>query len=805
MDKYGSWGSLGRDRLAGFYVPGMARNQTRSFDGWVLRVDVGELAKDGRKIRLQDQPLQVLDELLSRPGELVTREELIARLWPKGVVDFDTGINSAIRKLRVALDDVGDTPRYIETIPRKGYRFIGTLDEPVTDKAAPIADSPASEPIAAFDKPVPGTISTTDTVDAPLANPPRRTYPYVAAALAFVVIAGAGIYLLRRESVSPLARSASQSTGITLDARTLAVLPLRTAAADEAGLLLAQSVTDLIRNRLATFRNVVVIASNSTAGLTSSRDGLRATGEKLHARYLVTGAVERAGEQLHLEIQLIDAGSGEQLWQTEFDRPLADLAQVREEILQHVANILDASVDPAGNNAPAPAAISLQAYQLYMSGQKLMANETKEDVDKAIEKFRRATVLDPDFARAYVGLGQAQWLAYNYGGPVAPDLRLAAQNSMARAIELNPALGEAWIERARWSRDPQEAEAQFRKGLQLAPNYGRGYSYFADFLFVQNRVGEAIDTIVRARAIDPLSPDLYLNQAFMEMVARSDIAAHDRLVLQALEINPDHQPALRQLAESRWEYSAEFADAARLIEHSIALDPQSEDNRTLATHIYLDLGDVQRALALRAESQMGPSMEILQYQRDRRRIAELVSGVPSSSLWFGGAFAIEAEAVRDDAVARGDFSSAVARLESAYATRPSGRPLMWSRYQALVYAHVLVLAGQVERGRKLATATLAMLDSQSVGRTHGWNARERAVGYMVLGEQERALDELAAAVAAKRFYRWWYTFELDPAFEPLHRDPRFVKLKEQAKKHCDGQRALLEQMRNKGAVPRQRS
>src|SRR5688572_18363591 len=100
------------------------------FDGWVLSADTGELVKDGRKIRLQQLPLLVLEELLAHPGELVSREQLIARLWPKGVVDFDTGLNTAVRKLRVALGDVGDMPRYIETIPRKGYRFIGTLDLP---------------------------------------------------------------------------------------------------------------------------------------------------------------------------------------------------------------------------------------------------------------------------------------------------------------------------------------------------------------------------------------------------------------------------------------------------------------------------------------------------------------------------------------------------------------------------------------------------------------------------------------------------------------------------------------------------
>jgi DNA-binding winged helix-turn-helix (wHTH) protein len=129
----------------------MPQPLTIRFDGWTLHRNVGELVRGEEKFRLQDQPLQVLNELLESPGELVTREQLIARLWPKGVVDYDTGINSAVRKLRVALQDTGDTPRYIETVPRKGYRFIGRIDAEVSPTVAtpvPIAPTPPMLPPA---------------------------------------------------------------------------------------------------------------------------------------------------------------------------------------------------------------------------------------------------------------------------------------------------------------------------------------------------------------------------------------------------------------------------------------------------------------------------------------------------------------------------------------------------------------------------------------------------------------------------------------------------------------------------------
>jgi DNA-binding winged helix-turn-helix (wHTH) protein/TolB-like protein/Tfp pilus assembly protein PilF len=777
----------------------MSQIQPRSFDGWVLRADIGELTKDGRKTRLQDQPLQILDALLSQPGELVTREHLIARLWPKGVVDFDTGLNSAVRKLRVALCDEADTPRYIETVPRKGYRFIGSLDPPI---AAP--GPPAEVAISA-----PGGTSPPPAAAAPRGRRSgeasearfRRPLIYAALGAAAVLIAVAIVFALRREPVPALTQPASQIQRIPLGARTLAILPLRTSGTDETSILLAQSLADLIRNRFAAFPGLVVIASSSTHDLTYLPSGMRAIGEKLDAQFLLTGGAERVGERLRMDLQLVDANSGKQLWSTSFDRPLAEVAQMREEIFQQVADVLHLAAGQEARSVSPRAAISLDAYQLYMRGQKLLANERMSDCESAIELFQRATILDPAFARAYLGLGQGHLLAFNLNGGHDADQQLLAERALDRALDLNPALGEAWVARARSTRNPAKAETLYRKGLDLAPNYGAGYASFADFLFSEGRTGEAINMVDRARTIDPLTPALHLRQAFFLIVTRSDVVAHDRLVREALAINPGFQPALQQLAQSRWEYSGDFAGAARIIERAIALDPESGYSRSLATHIYLDLGEPNAATAVRGDDQrLAEAIDVAQYQRDPGRAADLARALPTDAPRTGGSFATEAEAIRDGAILTGEYGPALAALESSFATSPRA-PRMWGRSFAIVYAHTLVLAGQAERGRRLAASTLMLLDSHSIGRTENWFARERAAAYMVLGEHERALDELTAAVKLNRVYRWWYTFELDPLFEPLRHDPRFIALNEQVKKHRDEQHALVEDMRRKGQVP----
>jgi DNA-binding winged helix-turn-helix (wHTH) protein/TolB-like protein len=754
----------------------MSHPRTTSFDGWVLRSDLGELAKDGRKIRLQDQPLQILDELLSRPGELVTREELIARLWPKGVVDFDTGLNSAVRKLRVALQDEADTPRYIETVPRKGYRFIGAID------------LPAAEPA-----PTPAPRS-------------RHTYRrYVAGGLAVLMVAGLAIFGLRREYAPATQMPAAALQPVSLDSRTIAVLPFRAATAGESNEMLALVVTDLVRDRLATFKGVMVIADGSAARMADPHLDTRETGRKLNARFLLRGSAARSGDQILTEVEFVDAGSGAQLWSTSFDSPVTAAAALRERIVERVATTLHVPPGPAVNNATAPASINLDAHQLYIRGQQLMSSPRPDDANTALELFRRATILDPSFARGFVALAQA---LTQTGDPAnSPELLRDVNKSLDRALELNPALGEAWIERAllsHGSRDVAKAEEFYRRGIALAPSYVPGYGYFADFLFGQYRKGEAIEMIERARQIDPLSPELHQSQAFLLMVSSSDVAGHDRLLREALAIDPEFRPALIQLATSNYEYSDEFAEAIRLLEQAIALDPAGE-GRSLAATVYLDLDDPVAAMAVlgKTPDYEAAEVKIAQYQRDPHRAAEQARSL--TGYWQTGPIAPVAEAIRDDAIATGDYAPALKIFEERYSMMAGTGPRVWSRGLGLVYAHTLVLAGETQRGRKLATSILVQLEAEAVGRTENWFCRERAAAFAVLGDDERALAELAIAQKMKKFYRWWYLAELDPLYAHLRSDPRFQQLAQQAKKHRAEQRALVEQMRRKGEVPKRTS
>jgi len=763
--------------------------RTITFDGWVLRTGLGELTRNGRKVRLQDQPLQILEELLVSPGELVTRERLIARLWPTGVVDFDTGLNSAIRKLRLALNDTADTPRYIETIPRKGYRFIGTIDSREMGRPS---ESNVSIPVAPTPSPAHAAAVAVDPAAArPSASRSHfRLYIYVAA----VVAAAVTVFAVVRMKESSLTTPA-----IAPDGQTLAVLPFSPSANSEDNSLFAQAMTRLVRERLAHVHDLTVIEADSIPTL--AHLNVHDAASKLHASLLLKGTARRTGDELQVEATLLDGVSGETLWTIGFDRRSEKLPQLLSEICERV--LATADISAATRCAPGQSnrAVNLDAYDLYTHGQSLMAALRPAETEAALESFRRATILEPTFARAYLGLGQAQLLLMLLRGQDTPDQRAELEQAWARALELDSSLGEVWIERARLATDPVQAEEMYRKGIALAPNYGTGYLRFADLLFAQYRKGEMVAMIDRASELDPLSPRILVRKGFFVMVARSDIAEHDRLVNAALQIDPEFPAALSALAHSASDYKGQFADAVRISEAMLTAEPQSPDVIESTALYYLDVDDAQAAESVVMGHPVSAYVAvcIAQYRSDTRHAAELAH---AAEHWIPAFASPEGSAVRDAAIATGNLSDALEVLESRYArAEPGAGRRMWNSGLALVYAHTLTLAGDMERGRKLASSVLAQIDSEATGRVvEDWFARQRAAAFAILGNYDSALDELAVAVKQRRTSGWWY-LERDPVFREVRDRPRFKALMEEARQQRSEQRALVDKMRAEGVIP----
>lgn len=774
---------------------------------WHVDPALDQISRGEEIVRLEPRTMRLLVRLAETPGQVVSSRELLDTVW-SGVVVGPASVYQAISQLRKLLGDTDPVPIFIATVPRKGYRLVAPVE-----RIASVATEP---PPPALDA-------------QPAPTPTKRTPAYLLWGIpAVVVIAmSVGVSLVLRDMPS------SQTAGVadraaTLDTRAIVIAPIEPATQDAATQTLAPIVTDLLRTRLAAVQNLVVIASGSIVNAMQTEQNLDAVARKVRARYLLRGDVTRAEGQVRMNVTLVDVESGSPLWSKAFEQPIEQIAAIHQAVVQQTASSLQIALEPDhATSSDVPA--DLSTYELYLRGQQLLSTFRAAEAEQSAVIFSRVTTLDPTFARGYFALGQALLLSVDLGArPMNEEVAKQARQAIDRALELNPALGPAWALRARLTADPVQAEEMYRRALQLAPSYDENYIRYTDFLFSQGRRGEALELIHRARRVDPLSASLRWREAQLLIATRSDVAGMERLLHEALELKPDFPTALRDLANSQYLWHGNFAEAIRLMERAKAIDPDARWADSITAQLYLEVGDLP--VALSTIEHAPPSSKIVAretfvslhlYQRDPKRAAELAhtllrdllpADASSPTLRdelrshavqqeLVGFYWATANALRDEAIQTGNFATArdlIGRATQLY----SGSSLMRNRGLVLTYAHVLLLSGDTRRGREILTSMLEQLDAEQIGRPANMYAWERAAVYAMLGDNERALTELAASQQMGRFVGWWYLAELDPIYANVRRDPRFQALAAQARAHSQQQRALLNEMRAKGEVPK---
>ena len=487
------------------------------------------------------------------------------------------------------------------------------------------------------------------------------------------------------------------------------------------------------------------------------------------------------------------------LWSKEFDRPVAELTAVREEITARVTDAM--GIAPSAASPAVRAPVDLDVYQLYWQAEQLMgAGALPADARKAVALFSRTTVLDPRFARGFLGVGRALIYVHDLQPALdtvaGSDFGVQARAAIDRALEVDPALGEAWVAKARLVSDADQAGRMYRRGLRLKPNYTEGSIYYYDFLMANNRGSEAIDVIDRARKLEPGSAGLLWLQAEALMAARSDVDGSQRLLRKVLEMDGGKEIATVPLALLLQHYRGQFAEAMRLFRGR----PADSFLRASMAILYLDMDEPQAAIDVWNGADPPPGFQLIlvsQYQRDTTQAAQLARQLFAASR--ADIYGLAAPAIRDQAVASGDYAAALAVLEPAYASRPGAHaPVTLDHDFSIVFAHLLILSGQEERGRRLARAVLVSLDADEIGRPAHWFSRQRAQLFAMLGEDGKAIDELAASQQLNLWSRWWYTGEVDPVFAHLRGDPRFAALVANARRQRATQRALYREMIQRG-------
>ena len=451
-------------------------------------LDIGryEIRRNGQLLRLERLPMELLILLASRQGELVTREEAIERLWGKGVhLDAEQGINTAIRKIRLCLRDTSENPTYVQTVIGKGYRLI----PPVTSPQPPVPplQQEASPPV------VPQA-GVPDPASARL-----RIKKWIAIAIVAVVAATAGFawfWSTHREAQPPPIRA-------------IAVLPFENLSGDPGQDYFVDGVTDELMTDLARMGSVRVISRTSSMQYKHAKSSLRKIASELGVDAVVEGAVARSDNRVRITAQLIRASSDHHIWANSYERDVSNILALQTEIASAIARELRVEL---ALQMPPPASqrpLNQEAYVEYLRGRYAWNLRREPALLEAIQHFEAAIRIDPGFAQAYSALADSHTaLGYlNARSPeeTFPNARIAAR----KALELDSSLAEPHASLAYYSlyfeRDWQAAEKEFRKAIELNPNYAVAHDWYGVYLTAMSRWDDALKEIEKARELDPMS------------------------------------------------------------------------------------------------------------------------------------------------------------------------------------------------------------------------------------------------------------------------------------------------------------
>ena len=545
----------------------------KRFGIFELDLRARELRKGGIRVRLQDQPFEILSMMLDRPGEVVTREELRERLWPAGTfVDFEHSLNAAVKRLRAALGDDADNPRFVETLHRRGYRFIAPVDN-----------------------------------DAP---------------------AGRNLHVVRAAPSRPVHDPVSVR---------LVVLPFANLSDDSSQEYFSDGLTEEMITQIGRLcpGRLGVIARTSSMLFKRTTKSASDIGRELSADYLLEGSVRREAERIRITAQLIETRTETHLWADTYDRSVGETLTLQADVAAHIARslameLVPDQVDVLGRSTP----LRTEAYQAYLKGRYHWNRGGLDGVNTAISYYERALDLDPAFAAAHSAMARARLALANHARQPGRRLLEEARASANRAIELDPGISDAHLALAEIRRvlewNWRAAEDEYRTAIALSPSCESAHRFYAQFLAAMSRFAEAKAEADRACDVDPFCLVVTTSAVWVRYAAGDLSAAIDRgrhvldmdagfaparrilgaALLGAGQIHeaieelssvasrePDDRIAASWLAHAK-AVAGEGREAAALVEQ---LDKASEESYVPGYHLALahtGLGNHDRAFAL---------------------------------------------------------------------------------------------------------------------------------------------------------------------------------------------------------------
>lgn len=460
----------------------MSDAECSRFGDFVLDFQRHLLLRDGQEVALPSRAVAVLEALVRAAPEVVDKTALLDAGWPDVAVVEDNLVQ-AIGALRSALGDDSREPRFVQTVHRRGYRFIGELRS-LEDDETPVA---------------------------PSASAARRRWPWlvVGAAVAVVAVGVLGLVARRQPAARPV--------------DSLVVLPMSDLTEGRGDDLFADGMTDALITELARYPGLDVISRTSAMRYRTTDKSVPQIADEVGVDAVIEGTVTRADGRVRVIAQLVDADD-HHLWGESFERPLEDVLDLQRDMAEAIAAEVGARLR-LQPSAPAPSLPRVQpeAHTAYLRGRHVLEERTESSLERAITEFEKASALEPDWAEPWLGLADALNLMANYGYRRSTEARPEAREAAVRALELDPNLGEAHtalgLVEAEYEWDFVAAEQSFQRALALNPSSATGHAWYAHFLVSQNRLDAALREMRRANRLDPLSPIIEANIGWLHLYA----------------------------------------------------------------------------------------------------------------------------------------------------------------------------------------------------------------------------------------------------------------------------------------------
>lgn len=560
----------------------------------------GELRKHGLRLKLPEQPFQILSMLLARPGEIVSREELRERLWPSDTfVDFDHGLNNAVMRLREVLGDSSDHPRFIETLPRRGYRFIAPVERKNEGANGALETGAGVAPAGVREA---GRTSIATTAVVPAHG--RFSIPRIALLAAAVL---AGSVLISAIAVHYV-RGVDASKGKGTRSNSLVVLPLENLSGDKEQEYFADGMTDDLIANLAKIRSLRVVSRSTAMAYKGTHKPVSQIAAELNVDAVVEGTVMRVGNRVRITAELVQVSTDQHLWADTYESPIGDVLALQNRVSSAIVDEIRINLTKEDKERlAAKPSVSPEAYEDYLKGRYYWNRRSPEGFTKAIGYFEDATRRDPQYALAYAGLADCYGIigATIYGALPSAEAAPKAKAAATRALEIDPSLAEAEtsLATAKFNYDWDWAGAAegFKKAIEMDPRYPTVYQRYSLYLSAMGRADDSFEQIKKARDLDPLSISINVSFGWRLYLARE----YDRAIAQladALELDPNYEWARVNLGQA-YEQKGEYNLALQEFQHALELSPSSPLTISALAHAYGVSGNHTEATKLLADLQ----------------------------------------------------------------------------------------------------------------------------------------------------------------------------------------------------------